>query len=510
MARLTVREAAEEIAREMNESRALEDIVQEVAARCGRPYTHSMKQTVSQALGHLGFVVRCGTGIYAPTRVALDGKAFRVPLSGSEVQRRELRRKKLEPFFTALGKPPIRTEDGQELATLFLADERLDELNAEKLRAIAMAFQELPWIERYLHRKDMRKVSDETWKQMDVSRIDSGLMDMTPLDLQASDAEESSLELIVRWDKESGVLKVSVSAGISEDTSETVASEDRILADFLFSRLPRQNAVSLSDLLLEAYARFPELGRTPGSHPFEVIGRDSRMRVIGGSEDCLSDVSIARADMLPRQELRQSDEKDPLADWLHRWREDLVVRIKAHPERLRAAWASERWRLGLADNKRASTFDANVVPLRKPSNEDLIAEWDQALREQGLSDNVRQRKVRHVETFVHYLGIEGYRTSGHLLLVDESDLQSFFFWTYVRRFPNSPSDALSFTLDLRDFYRYQKQRGRIQDARFAELFYGVRDMIVERLELYDGLLVFVDSADYEELYETLFLGYVPS
>ena len=103
------------------------------------------------------------------------------------------------------------------------------------------------------------------------------------------------------------------------------------------------------------------------------------MRVIGGSEDCLSDVSIARADMLPRQELRQSDEKDPLADWLHRWREDLVVRIKAHPERLRAAWASERWRLGLADNKRASTFDANVVPLRKPSNEDLIAEWDQAL-----------------------------------------------------------------------------------------------------------------------------------
>ena len=145
-------------------------------------------------------------------RVALDGKAFRVPLSGSEVQRRELRRKKLEPFFTALGKPPIRTEDGQELATLFLADERLDELNAEKLRAIAMAFQELPWIERYLHRKDMRKVSDETWKQMDVSRIDSGLMDMTPLDLQASDAEESSLELIVRWDKESGVLKVSVSA----------------------------------------------------------------------------------------------------------------------------------------------------------------------------------------------------------------------------------------------------------------------------------------------------------
>ena len=152
MARLTVREAAEEIAREMNESRALEDIVQEVAARCGRPYTHSMKQTVSQALGHLGFVVRCGTGIYAPTR-CVGWQGLRVPLSGSEVQRRELRRKKLEPFFTALGKPPIRTEDGQELATLFLADERLDELNAEKLRAIAMAFQELPWIERYLHRR---------------------------------------------------------------------------------------------------------------------------------------------------------------------------------------------------------------------------------------------------------------------------------------------------------------------------------------------------------------------
>src|SRR5690606_27907094 len=41
-------------------------------------------------------------------------------------------------------------------------------------------------------------------------------------------------------------------------------TEDRILADFVASKLPSDDEISLGPLVLEAYARFPELGRMPG------------------------------------------------------------------------------------------------------------------------------------------------------------------------------------------------------------------------------------------------------
>jgi hypothetical protein len=76
--------------------------------------------------------------------------------------------------------------------------------------------------------------------------------------------------------------------------------------------------MSLSDLLLEAGARFPQLGRTPGSHAFEVIQRDSRMRLMGSDGDCLSEVNIIPADLVTRRELRQGAEEDPMGHWLRR------------------------------------------------------------------------------------------------------------------------------------------------------------------------------------------------
>ncbi|MGI6083772.1 MAG: hypothetical protein ACOYEP_12990 [Limnochordia bacterium] len=99
MARLTTSKATGGIAREKSEPQALEETARELAARCGRPW----KQTASRPWGRLDFVARCDSGMYAPMSVALDGKAFRVPLSNSEVQSRELRKRKLEPFFTAPG-----------------------------------------------------------------------------------------------------------------------------------------------------------------------------------------------------------------------------------------------------------------------------------------------------------------------------------------------------------------------------------------------------------------------
>ena len=145
-----------------------------------------------------------------------------------------------------------------------------------------------------------------------------------------------------------------------------------------------------------------------------------------------------------------------------------------------------------------------MVLRKKPSHQELIDEWAAWLMEQDVSDRVRQRKIKHLKTFVYYLKTHEHEASAHLLDVGLSDLCSFFFWTYIRRFPNSRTDVASFTLDLRDFYRFQESQGRISDARFAELVYGVRDMIIERLELYESLDP--HDEDFDELFERLFLG----
>lgn len=55
-----------------------------------------------------------------------------------------------------------------------------------------------------------------------------------------------------------------------------------------------------------------------------------------------------------------------------------------------------------------------------------------------------------------------------------------------------------------NFYRFQEQRGRIKDSRFAELFHGLREMIVDRVAFFGTLNPFED-AFWDELYEKLFL-----
>ncbi|HEY8418450.1 MAG TPA: hypothetical protein VIK93_10510, partial [Limnochordales bacterium] len=317
------------------------------------------------------------------------------------------------------------------------------------------------------------------------------------------DPGEAVLDLILRWERAAGVLTATVGRRDSRESPD--AREDQVLADFLASRLLPAHAVSLGSLLLEAYARFPQIGRTPGCAPLEVIRRDPRIRITAGDENRLDEVSIARADLITRPECRLAVEGTGYDDLAARWRRDLRARILAHPQRVAEAWKQERRRLGLSDTELAGAR-GKVVPLRKPSNADLIAEWDRALAAQGVSDKVRLRKIRHLEAFVLYLEADYPRGPSHLLDVDETDLRSFFFWTYIRRYPNSRSDAVSFTLDLRDFYRHQQRVGRIADARFAELIHAVRDLIVERLELYYHLRLLADEPDFDDLYATLFIG----
>lgn len=512
IARLTLRKAVEQIAGEMDGPRALADIAQEAAQRSGRPYTAYTKKSVADALARLPSIIRCAPGTYAPVRVALDGKAFRVPLTPTEIESGELSKRRLEPFFTGLSKPPVQSTDGTELATVYLTEERADTLKASAVKSAAQALREMPWLERILQWTDPEEILEKSWEKLNVSQLDSGFIDLAPLGLGDSGFEAVGAavpsELIVRWDDRSGILKVTVSAS-SGDTPGAIAFENGILADFIASKLPRDYTIHLGSLLLEAYARLSEVGRTPGSPAFEVVQRDPRMRVKAGNAARLDELIIARADTLTWQERRSGgvpgDEGDRVA---HRLKE-LRVRIEEHHNSLCEVWERECRRLGLDETDLGGVREAKVVPIRKPTHDELVSEWEGELREQGLSDKVRQRKVRHLKTFANYLDSPNPERPSHLLDVDESELRSFFFWTYIRRFPNSCSDAASFTLDLRDFYRFQERRGRVPDARFAELIHSVRAVIVERLELYEDLtsLASITEDDaFDDLYERLFLG----
>lgn len=542
MARLTFREAVEEIVSEMDGPAALADIAREAARRCGRKYTEYTKRTVAAALAALPQVVRTGAGMYAPARLALDGKAFRVPLTVGELRSGQLSKGRLEPFYTALGKPPVVTGKGRPLPTVQLSGRQLAQIRDDAVRTAVEQLRALSWVETILAEISAEDILGQVWDRRAKSALDSGLLDLTPLGLGPADEgwseERAGVDLILRWDARAGRLVAEAEdsgvaaghGGAAADASgaesaghgsgagsathgsdagsaaHAMFTEDRILADFVASKLPRDDEISLGPLVLEAYARFPELGRMPGSAILDVIERDPRIRLTGGDPYQLGEVTVARADRLTWQERHFGPARDVDAAWSARWQEEVRARIRAHPERVQEAWRREQRRLGLDPSRLAGGRPSKVVLLRKPSHQDLIREWDAALREEGLSEKVRQRKIRHVETFAHYLeNDDGRPGARHLLDVDEADLDSFFFWAYVRRYDPSRTDAPAFTRDLRDFYRFQQRMGRIMDARFAELIHGVRDLIVERIELYEGLMSMSDDADFEDLYETLFL-----
>lgn len=357
IARLTMRNAVEQIAREMDGPRTLVDIAREAARRSGRPYTDYTTRTVADALARLRYIVRCAPGTYAPARVALDGKAFRVPLTDKDVQCRQLSKRRLEPFFSALGKPPVRTPAGEELPTLYLPEGTMYMLKEAAVRATARALRETPWLERYLGRMNPEKMLAEAWDSLSISHLDTGFIDLTPLGLDrwaaghrghdtawgsggeglestcpttssGSDGEPQAssrpaLDLIVRWDHGADALTVTVTRRPGANAPDGMACEDRVLGDFLASRLLPDHAVSLGDLLLEAYARFPQVGRLPGSAPMDVVQRDRRMRITAGDATRLDEVLIARADVLTWQERRLQGEGAAYDDWAVRYRREL-------------------------------------------------------------------------------------------------------------------------------------------------------------------------------------------
>lgn len=479
----------------MDGPRSLDWIIKEALQLAGRSMTKSTPATVRKALCRLRYIVPCGQGIYGPARVVLDQKALRVRLAPEDLRLARVGKAQLEPFLIALEKPPMETVDGRPIEPIFLDEVQTREVQAALLGTLRELLGEMLLLDRYLKAMDDEVLLDK----MDLRRMQTGYYDISPA-LDGWKSSEGTIDLVIRWVRERGALVVAPQSRSDVDPKQ-IEAEDKLLADFIASRLVAGQSQWAAPLVLEALATHEALGRAPGSPVLEVIAADPRMRIIGDQAHGLEKVRIAHSDRLTLGE-RYALMANASGEWLDEVRARLRVQIMEHPRRFREAWKKAEEELGLGNG--AAPKQSKVRLLRKPSNEELLREWHVELREAGLSQRVVQRKVNHLRQFVHYLESDVNDGPDHLLDVDEVSLESFFFWTYIRRWPNSKSDAETFPLDLRDFYRRQEELGRIPDARFAELIYRVRHMIQERLELYNELLAHDD--EFDELFETLFFG----
>lgn len=409
----------------------------------------------------IGSAVIGGRCLSPPARIALAGKALRVRLDAYHLEKKALPVVRLAPFYTSLARPQVVSEAGSPLAF----------------------------------------VPPPTPYGV------GGLIDLASLIAQSVVRDPEGVDVVFRWQVEEAAL-VARLEGRTERDEAGIAREDQALANFFMNKLQRWGTESLFKNLLEAYGQVDALGVIPGSAAVDVVAADTRMEILGdshlsGLED---DVAFAREEFLAFKEWNDPDWQEYLAQ-CDDYRGQVGAGIKAHRAKCEEAQRRVRARLGLGCNELAGPgllpTEAEAVRLFFPSSEGLIAEWRQGLVAQSLSEPVIRRKVRHLEKLARYLeNREGGEV--HILLADERVLNTFFFWEYIRWWGASPSGTRAIILDVRDFYRFQEQRGRIKDSRFAELFHGLREMIVDRVAFFGTLNPFED-AFWDELYEKLFL-----
>ncbi len=484
----------------------LKELVKRATDDVGLRVTRNTPRTVADALARVPTVVPLGNGAYAPARIAFDGKAFRVHLDERSLETKAISVSRLAPFYSVLGQPAIVSNAGALRPVTPVDVDRSDgllDLVADQVRRhFAVTFPDLAeFVTEELLLKSVKSVQRDR-----VQRGLSGLIDLSALFIVTVNPGWETVDVVFRWHRRREALVASLEGPGERDELE-IQREDKALGDFLSKKLPRQNSLLIHELLLQAYAQSDEVGMIPGSPAAEVVAADARIRTVneGTHRRVEGDLAIARAEFRTLEE-RNDPAWQEYSEWIDGYRDHVESRIKTHRVKCDEAWRRVCDRLGLSRSDFAgpglSPKEVEAVRRYFPTSEGLIGEWKHALADRGLSEKVTQRKVGHLKTLAHYLehNEEG---EGHLLLVDEGVLNAFFFWDYIRRWGGSPSGARTFPLDVRDFYRFQEEKGRIKDSRFAQLFHGLRECIAERAELYD--MLDPDHPKWEELYEELFL-----
>ncbi|MFV9505752.1 MAG: hypothetical protein AB4911_14450 [Oscillochloridaceae bacterium umkhey_bin13] len=134
---------------------------------------------------------------------------------------------------------------------------------------------------------------------------------------------------------------------------------------------------------------------------------------------------------------------------------------------------------------------------------DLIAQFRDYLVEMGKSSATARARGRDLHLYADFLASYYGRT---LAEGDYATLDECLFFYYPRRVLNtSPRQVRAICTAIKQLYAFLKQRGVIDDDRFAEALWRRRDQAVRVVEIYDRIAS--DSPNFELLFERLFLPY---
>lgn len=134
---------------------------------------------------------------------------------------------------------------------------------------------------------------------------------------------------------------------------------------------------------------------------------------------------------------------------------------------------------------------------------DLIAQFRDYLVEMGKSRSTARARSRDLQLYADFLASYYGRT---LAEGDYATLDECLFFYYPRRVLNtSPRQVRAICTAIKQLYAFFKQRGVIDDDRFAEALWRRRDQAVRVVEIYEQIAS--DSPNFELLFERLFQPY---
>src|SRR5262249_52062909 len=278
-----------------------------------------------------------------------------------------------------------------------------------------------------------------------------------------------------------------------------IQQRDREISGFIHKAIKRKKREDAREIIFQAYGNLAWLKEYPSSHWQEIVEKDDGLRLRRITPDYWEIASIDFRSMFDMLDVDETTERK-----LQKRRESIKQEIDDFLERLDAAYQAVTERLTTDIGKGGP--DNVIVKSREPRDrtklyehsEKLIDKFFEAEKSKRENENTAGKKASDVAMLASYL------IQHEAITLEEAsfdDLAEFLFDWYPRKVINSSlTHAKQMVTTLRDFYRFLVERKVIRSAAFAEAALKLRDLVVEKIELYDRL----PMEESGELYARLF------
>jgi len=264
-----------------------------------------------------------------------------------------------------------------------------------------------------------------------------------------------------------------------------IEERDQEMSQFIRKEIKRNKREYAREVIFRAYGNIPWLKEYPSSHWLEIVEKDDELRLI----QMFGGIEIASIDYRMMFDMVGVDEATERK--LKKRRTGIEQEIDDFLERLDEAYTAatddltEDFDEGGPENVVAKTRKSRDREKISKHNDKLIGQFFEAEKEKRGGEDSAHRKAGDAALLGDFLG------NYQVVTLEEAaldDLDEFFFDWYPRKVMNSSaSHARQLAASARDFYRFLVETKVIRSAAFAEAIYKLRDLVGEKVELYDRL-----------------------